>query len=166
MLLEVGRVTRAHGLKGEVIVELVTDRVERLACGSTLTLGGPAGRVLRVQSASHMGGPQGAGRAGRDRWIVSFAGVTDRSEAEALRSRTLLATPLEDPEAIWVHQLIGTEVRDSHGAHLGVVAAVEANPASDLLVLEGGGLVPMCFITGEAGPGGAVVVDIPAGLLD
>jgi 16S rRNA processing protein RimM len=47
---------------------------------------------------------------------------------------------------------------------LGTVAAVEANPASDLLVLDGGGLVPLTFLV-TAEPG-RLVVDPPAGLLD
>lgn len=166
MLLEVGRVTRAHGLKGEVVVELVTDRAERLARGSRLTLDGPASRSLTVHRASLISGPQGGGRASRERWIVAFEGVGDRNAAEALKSRALLAVPIEDPAAIWVHHLIGVEVRDTHGATLGVVTAVEANPASDLMVLDGGGLVPMCFITGQAAPGAPLVVDIPEGLLD
>jgi 16S rRNA processing protein RimM len=84
--------------------------------------------------------------------------------AEALRSRILLAPPIQDAGVVWVHQLIGAEVLDASGTRLGVVAALEANPASDLLVLDNGGLVPMCFLTRESA--GTVVVDIPAGLLD
>ncbi|MGH9128441.1 MAG: ribosome maturation factor RimM [Acidimicrobiales bacterium] len=169
-LLEVGRVTRAHGLKGEVVIELVTDRVERMASGSVLTLGGPGiSRTLEVLSATRSGGPTGSGRAVRGRWIVQFVEVSDREDAEALRSRSLLAPPLEDPAALWVHELIGAEVRDIHGNALGMVSAVEANPASDLLVLDGGGLVPMCFMTEgprSTTPIGRVVVDIPSGLLE
>ncbi len=111
-----------------------------------------------------MGGPHGSGRASRDRWIVSFGGIGDREVAEGLRSRVLLAPPIQDSGVVWVHQLIGSEVLDASGTRLGVVAAVDANPASDLLVLEDGGLVPMCFMTRQSA--GTVVVDIPAGLLD
>lgn len=182
-LLEVGRIARAHGVRGEVVVELVTDRDERLAPGSVLTIGhdgrpgtpeGPC--TLEVRHASRMGGPSGSGRTVRGRWIVDFAGVADRSAADALRSAVLLAPPLEDPEALWVHEIIGAEVFDVHGSPLGRVAEVEANPASDLLVLDGGGLIPMCFLVdggiaeGPAHKAAAaspkVVVDIPDGLLD
>ncbi len=58
---------------------------------------------------------------------------------------------------------IGCEVVDRAGRHLGRVTAVEANPASDLLVLEGGGLVPLRFVV-EHGAG-RLVVDVPDGLL-
>jgi 16S rRNA processing protein RimM len=102
------------------------------------------------------------GREGR--WLVDFAGVGDRSAAEALQGTVLTAEPLDDPAALWVHELVGAEVVTVDGSPLGVVAAVEANPASDLLVLEGGGLVPLTFLVRTEA--GRVVVDPPAGLLD
>nr|MDP9021073.1 ribosome maturation factor RimM [Actinomycetota bacterium] len=72
--------------------------------------------------------------------------------------------PLEDPDALWVHELIGSAVLDLHGTVHGKVVAVEANPASDLLVLDDGRLVPLRFLVGTAT--GRVTVDPPAGLLD
>ncbi len=57
-------------------------------------------------------------------------------------------------------------VRDAGGAALGRVAAVEANPASDLLVLESGGLIPMRFVTEHDADAHTVDVEIPEGLLD
>ena len=142
---------RPHGLRGEVVVRLVTDRTERLACGTVLS--STAGD-LEVVRAAHSGG----------RWIVSFAGVGDRDGAEALRDVVLRAEPIVDPEALWVHELHGSEVLDVTGRRLGEVTAIEANPASDLLVLDGGGLVPLRFVV-EHGPG-RVVVDVPDGLLE
>jgi 16S rRNA processing protein RimM len=76
----------------------------------------------------------------------------------------LTAEPLDDPAVLWVHELVGAEVVAPDGTRLGVVAAVEANPASDLLVLDGGGLVPLTFLV--SAEEGRVVVDPPAGLLD
>lgn len=144
---------RAHGLNGEVVVDLSTTRTERLAAGSVLTRAG--GGHLEVERASpHLG-----------RWIVAFAGVRDREAAEALRGEVLLAEPLEAEDGeLWVHELIGATVVDTHGRDLGRVEAVEANPASDLLVLEGGGLVPLRFVV-DREPG-RLTVDVPAGLLD
>jgi ribosomal 30S subunit maturation factor RimM len=55
-------------------------------------------------------------------------------------------------------------VVDASGQVLGAVSAVEANPASDLLVLESGGLIPLTFLVEHRD--GRVVVDIPEGLLD
>lgn len=156
MLLEVGWVAKAHALGGEVVVELVTNRDERVAPGSVLD--GPSG-PLRVVASSRLGG---AGQ--RPRWIVRFAGVDTRDAADALRGAKLRAEPLADPDALWVHELIGSEVADTAGLDLGRVTDVQANPASDLLVLDGGGLIPLRFVV-HAEPG-QVTVDIPAGLLD
>ena len=150
-VLEVGKVLRPHGLRGQVVVRLTTDRTERLAAGAVLSSSAGDLEVVRAT-------PSG------DRWIVSFAGVSDREGAEALRDVILKAEPIADPEALWVHELHGSQVLDVNGRHLGVVAAVEANPASDLLVLDGGGLVPLRFVV-EHGPG-RLVVDVPAGLLE
>ena len=142
---------KPHGLKGEVVVELTTNRTERLDAGTVLH--GPDGpfRVLRSSRHQH-------------RWIVAFEGVTGREAADALRGTVLSAEALDDPDELWVHQLVGAEVVDAAGAGHGRVVAVEANPASDLLVLEGGALVPLRFVVERRA--GQVVVDPPAGLLD
>ena len=162
--LEVGRIVKAHGIRGEVVVEAVTNRPERFAPGAVLYAGE---RALAVRRASPQGGPDPAGRVTRARWIVSFDGVVDRNEAERLRDTVLTGDRLDhDDEAdeMWVHELVGSELLDPAGRVLGRVAAVEANPASDLLVLESGHLVPMVFVVEAAA--GRVVVDPPAGLLD
>ncbi len=70
------------------------------------------------------------------------------------------------PGTLWVHELVGSLVRDATGTSLGRIASVEANPASDLLVLESGGLIPLRFVTGHDAEGGTVDVDIPEGLLE
>lgn len=142
---------KPHGLRGEVVVELFTNRTERLAPGTVLaTAGGPL-EVVRSSAHHH-------------RWIVAFAGAGDHAAADALRNVVLTAQAIEDPDALWVHELVGAEVVDTAGVAHGEVVAVEANPASDLLVLEGGGLVPLRFVVSREP--GRVVVDMPAGLLD
>ena len=145
-----GTVARAHGLHGEVVVALVTDRVERLYPGSVLAC--EAGELTVVSARPHLG-----------RWIVAFDGVAGREAAEALAGLALAAPPLEDPDAFWVHELVGRTVVGVDGTVHGEVVAVEANPASDLLVLAGGGLVPLRFVVDRRD--GRVVVDPPAGLL-
>jgi len=151
--LEVGRIGRAHGLRGEVYVTPVSNVRERFAPGSVLWAGD---RELVVT----------ASRSQQQRLLVRFVGVDDRDAAEALRNRVLVADPLgAAPEGeLWVHELIGSEVRDRAGAVLGRVVSVEANPAHDLLVLDAGPLVPMVFVV-SAGDG-VVVVELPDGLLD
>ncbi len=145
---------RPHGLHGQVVVELSTNRIERVAPGARLR--GPTGE-LEVVGAS----PREAG--GR-RWLVSFRGIDSRDQAESLRGAVLAASPLVDPEALWVHELIGSEVIDPAGSPIGVVEAVESNPASDLLVLSGGVFIPLHFVTHHRP--GRLTVDLPPGLLD
>jgi 16S rRNA processing protein RimM len=143
---------RPHGLKGEVVVDLVSNRAERSVPGSVfLTDHGE----LRVESS----------RPFQHRWLMTFAGVHGIDGAEGLRDRILRAPPLDDPAALWVHELVGSVVIDqADGNTLGTVTAVVANPVSDLLELDGGALVPLRCVV-EHGPG-RIVVDIPAGLLD
>jgi 16S rRNA processing protein RimM len=152
-LLEVGRIARPHGLRGEVVVDLVTDRVERLAPGSRLATRRD-GFALEVE----------ASRPHQGRFIVRFAGVHDREAADGLRSLVLLAEPIDDPTELWVHDAVGAAVVDVSGTPCGVVAAVVANPASDLLELDTGALVPAVFVVSHAP--GRIVIDPPAGLLD
>jgi ribosomal 30S subunit maturation factor RimM len=95
---------------------------------------------------------------------VRFEGVTDFEGAEGLRGTVLRAAPLDDADVLWVHELIGGSVVTVSGLDLGVVAAVEANPASDLLVLDTELLVPLRFVVSHAG--GRIVVDVPDGLTD
>jgi 16S rRNA processing protein RimM len=151
--LEVGWIGKAHGLRGEVVVHPVSNRPERFAAGSVVEV---AGVARRIESSR----PQG------DKYVVRFEGVTDRDGAERLRGAQLTGEPLgEAPEGeLWVHEVIGSEVVDRAGTVLGRVEAIEANPASDLMVLDGGALVPMVFVV-EQEPG-RVVVDVPEGLLD
>ena len=97
---------------------------------------------------------------------MQFAGVHGRDEAEALRGKSVQAVALDlAPEGeLFVHDVIGAEVRDRTGARIGRVESVQANPAHDLLVLDSGALIPSVFVV-ESEPG-VVVVDLPDGLLD
>jgi len=152
VLLEVGRVVKPHGLAGELVVELWTDREERLAPGTELET--DAGPLLVVTSRPHQG-----------RYLVRFAGLATREDADALRGALLRATALEEPDTLWVHELVGAQVVTTAGVSVGTVTAVEANPASDLLVCSGGALVPLRFVT-SIEPGVAVTVDVPEGLIE
>ena len=158
MLLEIGHVARPHGLRGEVVVELVSTVEARLSIGSVLEC---QGRQLVVQHSQLVPGRAGP-RGGR--WLVHFAGVDSREEAEALVGATLRAEPLTGAEGLWVHELIGSLVVDQTGQNHGKVTAVEANPASDLLVLDSGALVPLTFVV--AAEPGKLTVDAPPGLFD
>ena len=152
MWLEVGRIGRAHGLGGDVHVTLSTDRTERLDPGSHLRAGS---RDLIVERAK----PQ------QHRWIVHFVDVVRREDADALRGVVLSAEALDEPDTLWVHGVIGRAVFGVDGTSFGLVEAVLENPAHDLLVLEGGALVPVVFITDDSDPA-RLVIDPPEGLLE
>jgi 16S rRNA processing protein RimM len=151
-LLSVGRVIKPQGLGGETVVDLWSDQPSRLAPGTDLVT---HGGLLRVASSR----PHG------HRYVVRFEGVNFLEEAEALRGTVLWAEPIEVEGALWVHELVGAEIRTTDGRPLGRIEDVEPNPASDLLVLTGGALVPVRFIV-EHRPNEAVVVDVPDGLVD
>jgi 16S rRNA processing protein RimM len=155
-LLDVGRVVRPHGIRGHVVVELWTNRAERMEPGAVLRSGD---RHLEVRAASKL---PTSGR--HERWVVDFEGCATREGAEAIRGATLQAAPIDVAGAMWVHELVGSTVADPAGNVLGVVTAVEANPASDLLVLDGDRLIPLTFVTAE-GPG-RLRADLPPGLLE
>jgi 16S rRNA processing protein RimM len=152
----VGRITKAHGLKGEVVVALSTTEASRVDVGATLWAGD---RELRVVSS----------RPHQDRWIVQFEGVAGREAADDLRGTILSAPPIgsdeaDDPDALWVHELIGAEVVDVAGRSRGRVDAVQANPASDLLVLDSGVLVPLTFVVRWVERPRVLEIDPPVGL--
>ncbi len=150
-LLEVGRISRPHGLNGDVYVDLSTDRTERLDRGSRLW---GRGQWLTVTSAAQQ--PQ--------RWLVRFEEITDRTAAERFANTRLYAEPIDDPDALWVHDLVGAEVVELDGTGRGRCAAVIDNPAADLLELESGALVPVTFVVGFAD--GVVTIDPPEGLFE
>jgi 16S rRNA processing protein RimM len=150
-LLEVGRISRPHGLGGDVYVDLSTDRTERLDRGSRLWC---RGQWLTVTAATQQ--PQ--------RWLVSFEGITDRTEAERFTNTRLYAEPIDDPDALWVHHLVGAAVVELDGTERGRCVAVIDNPAADLLELESGALVPVTFVVGF--DDGVVTIDPPEGLFE
>jgi 16S rRNA processing protein RimM len=150
--LEVGRIIKAQGLKGQVLVDLWSDRTERLAPGSELFTERGALRV--AASIAH-----------QQRFIVTFEGFDTREKAEAWRGVVLSAPRLDDESVIWIDQLYDAEVYDADGVRRGIVVGVEANPASDLLVLDSGALVPLTFVTTvEANV--RIDVDVPEGLFE
>ena len=153
MLLEVGRITKPHGVRGDVLVALTTERTSRLDPGAVLQT--DRGPLTVVASSRH-----------QDRWIVQFEGFTDRDQVESWRGVVLQAEPLEDEDddVLWVHELVGSTVVLSDGDVVGTVTEVESNPAADLLVLDSGVLVPVVFIT--AHEQGRVTIDPPEGLFD
>lgn len=172
----VGRVGRAHGVQGELSVEVRTDDPEvRFAEGSTLTVAAVRGATLPE------GCPPRVSVAGtrwhQSRLLVRFAEVSGRTAAELLRG-TLLTVPLDpderpaDPDEFYDHQLEGLAARTPDGEEVGRVVEVVHGAAQDLLAIRTTAdrevLVPFVAAlvpTVDLDAGHLVVVDQP-GLLD
>ncbi len=122
----VGKVTKAHGIRGEVAVEIRSDNPERFTDGASVFT--PDGRELRIERVHAHG----------QRTLVRFVGVADRTAAEALAG-TLLEVPeswlpkLGEGE-YWPFELEGCRVVTDAGRELGTVSEVIPNPANDLWV--------------------------------
>jgi 16S rRNA processing protein RimM len=97
---------------------------------------------------------------------VKFAQIPDRTAAERYANRVLRGRPLDDPDALWAHEMIGRRVVDADGTDRGRCVAVVANPAADLLELDGGALVPTNFVVSVDVDTDIVHVDTPDGLFD
>lgn len=151
-LLEVGHIRRAHGLRGDVFVQLLSDSDARVAPGAELF---SEGERLVVESSR---------TASNGRRVVKFDRINDRTSAEGYANRLLLGHPLDDPDALWVHEMIGRRVVELDGTDRGVCVAVLANPAADLMELESGALVPSNFVVSL--DAGTITVDTPDGLFD
>jgi 16S rRNA processing protein RimM len=153
MRLEVGNIDKAHGVQGDVVVTLLSDRTERLDVGAVL-FRDDGFRFTVKKSRPH-----------QHRFIVEFAEIRGREAADAARGTMLFGDPIEDPDTLWVHELIGAPVVDADGNRLGTTVSVLENPASDLLVLEDDSLIPLTFLV-ERLEDGTLVVDPPEGLFD
>ncbi len=150
-LLEIGLITKPHGLNGEVTVRAITNQPDRFA--PTNSFESPRGKLTVTTSRRH-----------GDKWLVRFTQVADRSAAESLAGCMLWAEPIANSNELWVHELIGCIVIDQRGTEHGKVLAVQKNPASDLLELADGHLVPLTFVVTHTP--GQITVDVPDGLFE
>lgn len=162
----VGRVIRPHGIRGEVVVEPLSDNPERYAPGTILRLG-PGLEEREVASS----------RPHKGRWLVRFAGVEDRDTAEELRDAELFVDSSElpdlDPDTFWIHDLIGCRVVSADGDDVGEVVDVSggADGPGDWLEVDGDGdtnLIPMVrdWLVEIDIDEGRIVMQLPEGLLE
>jgi 16S rRNA processing protein RimM len=155
--IEVGRVSRAHGVHGEVRVRPSSDNPDRFLPGSVLHCRpdriGVAGPRLQEQVRLTVDSLRG----GDGFPIVAFQGVPDRTAAEALRGHILEIPASElpelDEEEYYPFDLIGLVVRDQTGMGRGTVVDAVESPAHALLVIKVEG-------AGDRGgqPGGEILV--------
>jgi len=165
VLVVVGRVGRAHGIRGDVAVDVRTDEPDlRFGKGAVLAA---AGRSLTVSGTRWHSG----------RLLVTFAEVADRTAAEGLRG-TLLEAEVDadalptDADEFYDRQLIGLEARTVGGQVVGEVASVVHHGEQDTLVIgrETGADVLVPFVaelvpTVDLAGGFLAIADVP-GLID
>jgi 16S rRNA processing protein RimM len=166
----VGRVTKPHGLTGELSVEVRTDSPEfRFVVGSLMRVSvrGDTSRTLTIEAI----------RPHLERLLVRFAEVTTREEADALRGALLLGSTadlpsIEDPNEFYDHELEGLFAELIDGKRLGVVSEIIHAPGSELLVIqaEDGSQILVPFVK-DIVPTvdvteGRVIITPPEGLLD
>lgn len=168
MQLVVARIGRAHGIKGEVTVEVRTDEPElRLGPGAVLATDPATAGPLTIET----------GRVHSGRLLLRFEGVRDRTGAEALRNILLIAEidPDERPEdedEYYDHQLIDLDVVTEDGQHVGRITEISHLPTQDLFVVErpDGSEVFVPFVeqivTGIDLEEQRAVIDPPPGLID
>jgi 16S rRNA processing protein RimM len=170
MDLVVGRVVKAHGITGEMVVEVRTDDPDtRFAPGISLrakpSRGGPESRYV-VESVREHGG----------RLLLRLDGVADRDAAESLRGTLFVVDsadlpPIEDPDEFYDHQLEGLRVQTIDGEQVGQVSEVLHTPAGELLAVrteEGEVLVPFvsAIVVSVSLADATIEIDPPEGLLD
>jgi len=156
--LRIGRVLKAHGVKGALRVELLTDFPDRFAPGREVVVGGRPLRVARSEELDRS-------------MLVTFEGISDRSAAEPLAG-SYVTVPLAEARALpadhYYHfQLVGLTVFDTRQARqLGRVAEVLTYPANDVLRVTDGDhevLIPMIrsVVRSIALADGTITVDLP-----
>lgn len=130
-LIAVGRVARAHGVHGEMLILPLTEVPSRFEPGSRLLVGETGARTVTVATR----------RTHRSRPLVRFEEIDDRTAAEALAGTYLFVPASATPElpegTFWPHQLAGAEVSTGDGRRLGRLREVIHTPANDVWVVEG-----------------------------
>lgn len=151
--LEVGRIGKPHGVRGDVFVSFTSDVDDRHRIGAHLWLTGDGtGDPLVIETV----------RPQKDRYVVHFEGYNDRNAAELLTNKFVYAQALDDESALWVHELIGSDVVGTDGQRWGTCTGVVHNPAHDILEIDDAILVPMPFVL--SCDGHTTVIDPPEGL--
>jgi 16S rRNA processing protein RimM len=175
MELVVGRVAKAHGVSGEIVVDVRTDDPEaRFVRGTTLRAKvsrGGGERTFTVESVR----PHG------DRLLLRLAGIGDRDGADALRGTLFVVDsgdlpPISEPDEFYDHELEGLTVRTVDGDEIGTVAEVLHTAAGELLSVKTPAgreilvpfvsqIVPTVAVSDRPGEG-YVEIDPPDGLLN
>jgi len=164
----VGKIGRAHGIRGDVTIDVRTDEPERrFAIGAVLRAEEGSRRFTVAAARDHSG-----------RLLVHFAELADRTAAEAARGVVLVADVdpgelPEDEDEYYDRQLVGLRVRAADGSEVGTVTAVLHLLVQDTLEIEmdcgGTRLVP--FVSAvvpvvDLAAGEVQLADVPGLLVD
>ncbi|MUL80543.1 MULTISPECIES: ribosome maturation factor RimM [unclassified Mycolicibacterium] len=171
MDLVVGRVVKAHGISGEVVVDVRTDDPDARFIPGVALRGrakGGAERTFSVDSVREHAG----------RLLIRLAGVADRNAADELRGTLFIVDTadlpaIDDPDEFYDHELEGLRVVTADGTPLGAVTEVLHTAAGELLSVKADAdgrevLVPFvsAIVTSVSRDTGTVVIEPPDGLLD
>lgn len=179
-VVSVGRVVRPHGVRGELLVELLTDNPERFAPGSELLVAARAAAGEFEQEAAGAPDPfprlrVAASRPHKGALLVHFEGIDGRDAAEGWRGAELSVerarVPPPEPGTYYHFQLVGCRCRDRRAGELGEVVEVVEDGGGLLLVVDDGRRrLPVPFVRGflvavdvEAG---TIELDLPEGLIE
>lgn len=156
-LLAVGRVARAHGIRGRVLVAPYNAESMGLLQIRRLWLSGREYQVARTERVN-LG------------YLVALKGVDDRDAADALRGQEVVVLRRELPppeeDEIYAVDLIGFTVEGADGKVHGVVEDLEEAGPQDLLKLQGGALVPLGLVQEVMSESRRIIIEVPEGLFE
>ena len=157
MRVAVGRVARAHGVRGRLLVTPYNAESTSLSSVKRLWLEGRAYEVARAERVN-LG------------FLVAVKGIDDRDAADALRGKEVEVERDELPklseDEVYAIDLIGYEVVDPQGRARGVVEDLEEAGPQDLLKLKGGALVPLGLVKEVMSDSRRIVIEVPEGLFE
>jgi 16S rRNA processing protein RimM len=164
-LLAVGRVARAHGIRGRVLVVPYNSGSESLTRVPALWLREGEGEPTRYEVERAERAAQG--------YLFALRGIVDRDAAAALRGREALversALPAPDDGEIYAADLIGCCVVDASGTERGRVIGLETAGLQELLRVRGperDSLVPLSLVQEIDEAARRIVVEAPEGLFE
>jgi len=156
-LLAVGRVARAHGLRGRLLVQPYNAGSEGLTRVRRMWLAGREYEVARAERVN-LG------------YLVALRGIEDRDAADALRGQEVMVDraelPPPDEGEVYAIDLIGFEVVDAQGKPRGIVEDLEEAGPQDLLRLKDGMLVPLGLVREVQMEARKLIVEAPEGLFE
>jgi 16S rRNA processing protein RimM len=156
-LLAIGRVARAHGVRGRVLIAPYDPESQAFTTLRRVQVGAREMEIARAERAN-LG------------WLVALRGITDRDAADALRGEEVKAFRSELPALaegeMYAIDLVGYTVVDAQGQERGTVEDLEEAGPQDLLRLTGGKLVPLGLVKEVLSESRRIVVEAPEGLFD